>query len=147
MLQGAAAALPAASVTRNRKETGPAEPGLPLSRPSPLRDNPEGSDPRIDQLYGGVPPDALIRCEYGCPVIPDGSGHAVVKLIRGELTGREQVCSLSIPRESRTRTMKTPPEDEGDPETTPSGLKAKPCGSGLFEVHTYGGTPPAAARV
>ena len=49
-LQPAAAELPAVSVTRKRKDTGPADPGLPLSTPSLLNDMPEGKDPITAQL-------------------------------------------------------------------------------------------------
>ena len=72
------AELPSASVSKIRNEAEPAVPGLPLRTPSPLRDIPPGRLPIADQVYGAVPPFASRRYEYGCPVTPDGSGHAVV---------------------------------------------------------------------
>ena len=82
-LQPFVAEAPVLSVTRNWKNSGPADPAFPFNLPSPLSVKPDGNVPRIDQLYGAVPPVAVICCEYGWPVVAEGSGHAVVMLMAG----------------------------------------------------------------
>src|SRR5207342_357048 len=51
--------------------------------------NPAGSAPlMIDQVYGGVPPEAFSVAEYAVPTAPDESAGCVV-IVRPEVTVNE----------------------------------------------------------
>ena len=50
--------------------------GVPASVPFALRANPGGREPPMtENAYGGVPPEAVIGCEYATPTAPETSGE------------------------------------------------------------------------
>jgi hypothetical protein len=77
---GIVAVTDAASVTWTRNTAVPSVVGVPTMTPvSGFNDRPAGSDPEVtDQLYGIVPPVALISCEYATPTSPAGNEGVVI---------------------------------------------------------------------
>jgi hypothetical protein len=74
----------------------------------------------IDQLYGGVPPDALNVCTYGTPTVPLKIGATVVMTNGGWLMVRltvpvAEVLALSV---TWTEKLNVPPA-VGVPEMLP----------------------------
>ena len=50
-------------------------------------------------------------------------------LILGWLTASVQVWSYALPRASFTLTWKSPPNEDGEPDSSPSALRLSPGGS------------------
>ena len=66
-------AQPAESTAWIEKQYGPVVVGVPESVPSGKRVNPGGSDPvASENVYGPVPPPAMISWLYGVPMFPFG---------------------------------------------------------------------------
>jgi hypothetical protein len=80
------------SATCTMNPNMPAFDGVPVMAPLLLRLSPPGRAPElIDQVYGGVPPDAPRVCEYGAPTVPAGSDD-VVTVRAGGLIIRESAA-------------------------------------------------------
>ena len=72
------------STTFTVKLEDPDADGVPESSPEAFSDKPAGSVPdAMDQLNGGVPPEAASVCEYAVPAVPAGSGEPVVMVRLG----------------------------------------------------------------
>jgi hypothetical protein len=76
-------AAPPLSVTWTVKLKDPLCVGVPVTAPLELLSvKPGGRDPVLmDQVYGGVPPDAESPCEYAVPTVPPAN---VPLSVRGE---------------------------------------------------------------
>src|SRR5438105_3224839 len=78
-LYGWVAVVEELSVNRMVKVETPVVVGVPVITPEADSVNPAGKVPEvIDQVYGGLPPDAARVCEYARPIADGSSGDVVV---------------------------------------------------------------------
>ena len=125
----------------------PAVVGVPEIAPPVARLRPAGSVPlAIDQLYGGVPPDAASDCEYAVPTVPLGSDAVVTASVGGLITSVRD--AVAVCDEAATRTLNVAlPAVVGVPERTPALERLSPAGRvPLASDQPYGGVPPDAPR-
>jgi hypothetical protein len=113
----------------------PAFDGVPVMAPLLLRLSPPGRAPElIDQVYGGVPPDAPRVCEYAVPTVPEGSTD-VVTVSAGELIVSEigAVAEADVLSVTFTLTLAVPAV-LGVPEIVPPAARVNPAGSDPLET-------------
>lgn len=120
------------SITRMVKVDDPTMVGVPDMTPC-ARVSPGGSDPLAkNQLYGGVPPDALSPCEYAAPTEPGGK-PVVVMLRTGALIARDRVALADVDMLSVTLRVKLEePAPTGVPLIIPP-ERLNPAGSDPLE--------------
>jgi hypothetical protein len=138
-------------VTWTVKFDVPAAVGVPLITPvEAFRLNPAGRVPaETDQLYGVVPPVAVIVWLYAVPTVPAGSGLAVE--IVGAATGltvREKAFVAVPPPVTWTVKLKAPAVVGVPPITPVEAFRLSPAGSAPAEIdQLYGVVPPVAVIV
>jgi len=141
---------PMLSVAFAVKLNAPDAVGVPLICPPEPSVMPAGSEPLlIDQVYPGVPPDALKVCVgYAALISPFGREAAATTGAALMVSG--SVCVALTLAESVTFTTSVRVvAADGVPERRPGGLSVRPPGSGgelASRLHVYGGEPPVAKR-
>jgi hypothetical protein len=144
MVSDAGADCDALSVTRTVNVLDPAAVGVPEIVP-PVSVSPAGNVPLAsDQVYGGVPPDAVSVCEYAVPTTPLGS-DVVVTLIVAGLMVMVSDAGADCDALSVARTVNVlDPAVVGVPEIVPP-VSVSPAGNvPLVNDQVYGGVPPDA---
>ena len=95
----------------------------------PSNARPAGNCPvEIDQVYGGVPPDAARVAVYACPTVPVAAGHAPIDtpaaiVIPRFPTTLVDALSLTVAENENA------PTAEGVPEICPPAPNDNPFGS------------------
>jgi len=112
---------PLASDTPTTKLKEPALAGVPRRLPVESSESPPVLPERIDQVYGGFPPDAVNGCEYGLPTIPVNSGAVVeIESVWGSMRTVKDAAGEVCPAESLTWTLnENVPSEVGVPERIP----------------------------
>jgi hypothetical protein len=125
----------------------PAVVGVPLTT-HPVRLRPSGNAPVIEQLYGEVPPFAVIVELYATPTVPFGNVLVMFRAL-GAITIVSLALMLCVGLlESVTFTVTVElPAVVGVPLTAQP-VRLRPAGSVPAVIeHAYGDVPPAASIV
>jgi hypothetical protein len=136
-----------ASVTLTVRIALPAVVGVPLTT-HPVRLRPSGNAPVIEQLYGEVPPFAVIVELYATPTVPFGNVLVMFRAL-GAITIVSLALMLCVGLlESVTFTVTVElPAVVGVPLTAQP-VRLRPAGSVPAVIeHAYGDVPPAASIV
>ena len=120
---------PAESVARAVKRNVPAVVGVPEIAPLELSDKPAGKvPPARDQVYGGVPPDAVRVWLYATPA--SAPARVVTLIVTPGATVMEKSFAVEAPAVSATRPVKVKiPAAAGVPLIAPAALNDRPAGS------------------
>jgi hypothetical protein len=120
--------------------------GVPEIAPEELMLRPAGS-PVADQVYGVVPPLALIEAEYAAPVKPPGNDAVAIDKPAPTVMESALVVTLRWLGVLESVTViegVLVPAAVGVPEIAPAELILRPAGSPAA-VQVYGAVPPPAA--